>query len=158
MSKIKKITSNQIKLLKKFISIEKKEFNYFDKIGWSEKNIYNYIQKKNNASIAYYEDDELTGFLLGEFIKEEEYFNLEVYIIYVSQGKRREKIGTKLLNHFIFNKKTLNISKIYLEVSAENISAIKFYERNNFVFLNFRHNYYKYNNKLVNAMCYMKKI
>ena len=73
MSKIKKITSNQIKLLKKFISIEKKEFNYFDKIGWSEKNIYNYIQKKNNASIAYYEDDELTGFLLGEFIKEEEY-------------------------------------------------------------------------------------
>ena len=96
--------------------------------------------------------------MLGEFIKEEEYFNLEVYIIYVSQGKRREKIGTKLLNHFIFNKKTLNISKIYLEVSAENISSIKFYERNNFVFLNFRHNYYKYNNKLVNAMCYMKKI
>ena len=95
---------------------------------------------------------------LNEFIKEEKYNNLEIYIIYISMRKRREKIGTKLLNYFISNKKNFNISKIYLEVSEDNVSAIKFYEKNNFVFLNFRHNYYRYNNRNIHAKCFIKKI
>ena len=42
------------------------------------------------------------------------------------------------------------------EVSDKNKEAINFYEKNNFVFLNFRHNYYNYNNETFNARCYQK--
>ena len=158
MNNIRKITTKDKKLLKNFIKYEKEGFDYFFKLGWSEKNILDYLKNNNNASLAYFEGEKIVGFLIGELIKEEKYNNLEIYIIYISIRKRREKIGTKLLNYFISNKKNFNISKIYLEVSEDNVSAIKFYEKNNFVFLNFRHNYYSYNNKLLNALCYMMKI
>ena len=51
-----------------------------------------------------------------------------------------------------------NISKIYIEVSENNHPAIKFYEKNNFVFFKFRHNYYSINNKKLNAMCFSKDL
>ena len=56
------------------------------------------------------------------------------------------------------NKRSLNISKIFLEVSDKNSEAIKFYKKNNFVFFNFRHNYYREKNNMHNAICYLKNI
>ena len=35
---------------------------------------------------------------------------------------------------------------------------LNFYEKNDFVFYKFRHNYYRYNNKNVHAKCFIKKI
>ena len=52
----------------------------------------------------------------------------------------------------------LNFSKIFIEVAEDNVEAINFYQKNNFVFLNFRHNYYRYNDKNIHAKCFIKKI
>ena len=158
MKNIRKITTNDTKILKNFITVEKQGFDYFYQLGWSEKNILSYINNRNNASAGYFENDKLVGVLIGEFVEENKYLNMEIYIIYISSKNRRNKIATKLINYFISNKKSFKLNKLYLEVAADNEQAIKFYERNNFVFLNFRHKYYKYNNKLIDALCYMMKI
>ena len=69
---------------------------------------------------------------------------------------RRKKIATKLLNYIETN--NVNFSKIFIEVAEDNVEAINFYQKNNFVFLNLRHNYYRYNNKNIHAKCFIKKI
>ena len=79
-----------------------------------------------------------------------------MHILFVSKNLRGKQIATKLLNYFEGN--NINFSKIFIEVAEDNVEAISFYQKNNFVFLNFRHNYYKYNDKNIHAKCFIKKI
>jgi len=132
------------------------EFNYFKKIGWNTKNIENQFSKDNNYSLGYYEANKLAGVLIGDIIKTDKDYDLELLVLFVSKDLRRKQIATKLLNYV--EKNNINISKIFIEVAEDNVHAISFYQKNNFVFLNFRHNYYKYNNKNIHAKCFIKKI
>ena len=157
MKTIKKLNRKNFKLLNNFFTLEKDSFREFLKIGWSQENIKNHFEKENNFSIGYLYQNKLFGVLIGEIIPTNESYELEVYIILVSKGLRRKKIGTNLIRYIESNRQLLDISKIYLEVAENNLSAIKFYEKNNFVFSKFRHNYYKYNYKNYNAMCYFKE-
>ena len=140
----------------KFIDDNSNEFNYFKTIGWNLKNIENQFSKNNNYSIGYYEADKLAGVLIGDTIKNDNAYDLELHILFVSKDLRRKKIATKLLNYIETN--NVNFSKIFIEVAEDNVEAINFYQKNNFVFLNFRHNYYRYNNKNIHAKCFIKKI
>ena len=132
------------------------EFNYFKKIGWNTKNIENQFSKDNNYSLGYYEANKLAGVLIGDIIKTDKDYDLELLVLFVSKDLRRKQIATKLLNYV--EKNNINISKIFIEVAEDNVHAISFYQKNNFVFLNFRHNYYKYNDKNIHAKCFIKKI
>ena len=69
---------------------------------------------------------------------------------------RRKGIATNLIDYLEINKNSTNISKVYLEVAENNFEALKFYEKNNFVFSNFRHNYYIDKTINVNAKCFYK--
>jgi len=152
-----KLESKNLGTLYNFLIEEKNTFSEFLNIGWSHENIKNHFEKENNFSIGYLYQNKLFGVLIGEIIPTNESFELEVYIILVSKDLKRKKIGTNLIRYIESNRQLLDISKIYLEVAENNLSAIKFYEKNNFVFSKFRHNYYKYNNKNINAMCYFKE-
>jgi len=152
-----KLKSKNFGTLYNFLIEEKSTFSEFLNIGWSHENIKNHFEKENNFSIGYLYQNKLSGILIGEIIPTNECYELEVYIILVSKGLKRKKIGTNLIRYIESNRQLLDISKIYLEVAENNLSAIKFYEKNNFVFSKFRHNYYKYNNKNINAMCYFKE-
>ena len=132
------------------------EFNYFKKIGWNTKNIENQFSKDNNYSLGYYEINKLVGVLIGDIIKTDKDYDLELLVLFVSKDLRRKQIATKLLNYV--EKNNINISKIFIEVAEDNVHAISFYQKNNFVFLNFRHNYYRYKDKNINAKCFIKKI
>ena len=132
------------------------EFNYFKKIGWNTKNIENQFSKDNNYSLGYYEANKLAGVLIGDIIKTDKDYDLELLVLFVSKDLRRKQIATKLLNYV--EKNNINISKIFIEVAEDNVHAISFYQKNNFVFLKFRHNYYKYNGKNIHAKCFIKKI
>merc|ERR1712196_409712 len=96
----------------------------------------------------------LVGVLIGDTIKNDKEYDLELHILFVSKHQRRKKIATKLLNYIETN--NLNFSKIFIEVAEDNVEAINFYQKNNFVFLNFRHNYYSYNDKNIHAKCFIK--
>ena len=126
----------------------------FTKIA--SKNIESHFSKNNNYSLGYFKDNNLVGVLIGDTIKNDKEYDLELHILFVSKHQRRKKIATKLLNYIETN--NLNFSKIFIEVAEDNVEAINFYQKNNFVFLNFRHNYYRYNDKNIHAKCFIKKI
>ena len=156
MNKISIINKEQLLSIVKFIDNNSHEFNYFKKIGWNIKNIESQFNKDNNYSLGYYEANNLAGFLIGDKIKNEKFYDLELHILFVSKELRRKQIATKLLNYV--ETSNINFSKIFIEVAEDNVEAISFYQKNNFVFLNFRHNYYKYNDKNIHAKCFIKNI
>ena len=156
MNRISFINKEQISSIIKFIYENNDEFNYFKKIGWNIKNIESQFSKNNNYSLGYFVDNNLVGVLIGDSIKNDKEYDLELHILFVSKHQRRKKIATKLLNYIETN--NLNFSKIFIEVDEDNVEALNFYQKNNFVFLNFRHNYYRYNDKNIHAKCFIKNI
>ena len=156
MNRISLINKEHLLSIINFINDNSDEFNYFKNIGWNIKNIESQFSKDNNYSLGYFQDNNLVGVLIGDTIKNDKEYDLELHILFVSKDERRKKIATKLLNYIETN--NLNFSKIFIEVAEDNVDAISFYQKNNFVFLNFRHNYYRYNDKNINAKCFIKKI
>ena len=156
MNRISLINKEHLISIINFINDNSDEFNYFKKIGWNIKNIESQFSKDNNYSLGYYEDNNLVGVLIGDRIKNDKENDLELHILFVLKDERRKKIATKLLNYIETN--NLNFSKIFVEVAEDNVEAINFYKKNNFVFLNFRHNYYRYNDKNIHAKCFIKNI
>ena len=156
MNRISLINKEHLISIINFLNDNSDEFNYFKNIGWNIKNIESQFTKDNNFSLGYFDDNNLVGVLIGDRIKNDKVYDLELHILFVSNDERRKKIATKLLNYIETN--NLNFSKIFIEVAEDNVEAINLYQKNNFVFLNFRHNYYRYNNKNIHAKCFIKKI
>ena len=132
------------------------EYSYFKKIGWNLKNVESQFNKVTNYSLGYFKANNLVGLLIGDAIKNDKYYDLELHILFVSKDQRRKQIATKLLNYVETN--IIKFSQIFIEVAEDNLDAIRFYKKNNFVFLNFRHNYYKYNDRNIHAKCFIKKM
>ena len=156
MSIISLINKEKLSSIIKFMNDNSDEYSYFKKIGWNLKNIESQFNKVNNYSLGYFKANHLVGLLIGDAIKNDKDYDLELHILFVLKEQRRKQIATKLLNYVETNK--IKFSQIFIEVAEDNSDAISFYKKNNFVFLNFRHNYYKYNNKNIHAKCFIKKI
>tara|TARA_B100001057_G_scaffold451550_1_gene494649 strand:- start:2334 stop:2810 length:477 start_codon:yes stop_codon:yes gene_type:complete len=154
----KNLSKNDLGLINLLITNEEKDFSYFKNLGWSKKNIINQLNKNNNFMLGYLIDNKLIGILIGDITENNEDLELEIHLLFVSKKYRRKKIATSLLDHIQLKRKLFNISKIYIEVAENNSKALKFYEKNNFVFFNFRHNYYRYKNDTINAKCFYKII
>ena len=158
MNTIKYLNFYDLPEINLFISKEKNEFSEFVNLGWKNNSIESHFNKNNNFSIGYFYKNKICAILIGEKIDNNLNYDLDVHIMLVAKDKRRNNIGSDMINFIENNKKHTNISKIYLEVSENNSKAIKFYQKNNFVFFKIRHNYYKGNIKKINAICYFKKI
>ena len=156
MNSINLINKEKLFSIIKFIDDNSNEFSYFKKIGWNIQNIESQFSKVNNYSLGYYKANNLIGLLIGDKIKNDKDYDLELHILFVSKDQRRKQIATKLLNYVETN--VIRFSQIFIEVAEDNLDAISFYKKNNFVFLNFRHNYYRYNDKNIHAKCFIKKI
>ena len=158
MKKIKQLNFNDLIFIRSLIDEEQKDFTNFNKLGWNFKNLLSHFKKKYNYSVGYFYNNKLCGILIGEKLINNKDFDLEIHIMFVIKKRRRNKIGSSILNFVQLKKNNSKISKIYLEVAENNFEAIKFYEKNNFVYFNFRHNFYKYNNNMINGKCYYKII
>ena len=156
MNSISQLNKEELTSIIKFINDNSDEYSYFKKIGWNQKNIESQFNKVNKYSLGYFKANNLVGLLIGDTIKNDKDYDLELHILLVSKDQRRKQIATKLLNYVETN--IIKFSKIFIEVAEDNVDAISFYKKNNFVFLNFRHNYYKYNDRNIHAKCFIKKI
>ena len=156
MNSISQINKEGLSSIIKFMNDNSNEYSYFKKIGWNLKNIESQFNKVNSYSLGYFKDNDLVGILIGDAVKNDKDYDLELHILFVSKDQRRKQIATKLLNYVETN--IIKFSQIFIEVAEDNLDAISFYKKNNFVFLNFRHNYYRYNDRNVHAKCFIKKI
>lgn len=62
--------------------------------------------------------------------------------IAVAPAKRKSGIGTSLLDYVVAKLKELGVAKLYLEVSCNNQTAIKFYQKHNLLQTTIRKKYY----------------
>lgn len=110
-----------------------KDFKY------SQEEIDSWLNLENTFLFTLEEENKIYGFSLFMKTDIDSYDLLYIYII---KDKRNQNLATKLLNASINLLKDLKIS-IFLEVSSENISAIKLYEKLEFKKISVRKRYYK---------------
>ena len=119
---------------------------YFDN-KWNIQNIKTMCEIENYSFIIMRTDDEIMGYvILYDTTDSFDLFEIAVKINYTNQG-----LGTKLLEA-LFEK--CADREIFLEVNEINVKALSLYEKNGFVRISVRKNYYK-NNK--NAIIMVKK-
>ena len=109
---------------------------------------FEYIFRTNNPSnrVALVEsDDEIIGFIVGEFQKE----NFHILSFGVNEEHRRKKLGTKLIQFVTDNVKDI-CKNVSLYVHLDNSDAIKFYQKIGFEVETHLKNYY--NGILENAI------
>jgi len=123
----------------KLIEIEKNLFNDPTSIVELE----NYLNE-DSIKIWKLQTTKIIGFVCFYHLKEE----VEILKIGILKSYQRKKYGSLIINEM----KKLKIKKIFLEVSVENLQAIKFYLKNGFEKIGIRKAYYKGNNQRVDAL------
>lgn len=133
---------NNIRLYNKF------DVKYINNIGNSYINNFdklydlNKLLNDNINKIYVYDYEEILGFIHLTVLNNE----IDIINIVVKDTYRNKQIGTKLLKYVlnIYNKHTF-----YLEVSEDNINAIKLYKKFNFKIINKRVKYYEDKDALI---------
>ncbi len=121
--------------------------------GWSKKAFLEWFENNNDPVIfkAVY-DGKTIGFINGSYVCGEG----ELLNIAVDEAFRNRGIASILLMSLEEYLKEKNTEKLFLEVREKNIAAVRFYEKNNFIKIGLRKNYYK--NPVDNGILMMKKI
>ena len=137
MINIKPVKKNE---LSKLIDIEMDVFDYSSSIEDFEKSF-----NENAIKIWKVSTQKIIGFVSFIHVKDE----IEIVQICIIKSFQRKNYGSLIINKI---KKLDNIKKIFLEVSVENSQAIKFYLKNGFKKIGIRKDYYKSNNKRIDAL------
>ena len=109
--------------------------SFFD---WTKTQIEDSLKEENTIFLVEKQKDVL-GFLIAEDLVD----SINILLIATKKENQKKGIGSALLKELEKIAKQKNIQKIWLEVKETNISAIKFYESQNFKLLTRRKKYYK---------------
>ena len=123
----------------KLIEIIKDVYDYYI----LEEDFENYFNK-DKFKIWKISTQKIIGFVCFYHVKDE----IEIIQICINKSYQRKNFGSLIINKI----KNLNIKKIFLEVSVENSQAINFYKKNGFKKIGIRKDYYKANNKKIDAL------
>ena len=106
---------------------------------WSKKQWANEFKKEGIKVFGLLLSNFVVGICVFHVVLDEAQINFFA----VNQKYRKRGFGTYLMNYLIKECKKLKINNLYLEVSHNNITAEKFYDRFNFSTVKIRKNYYK---------------
>ena len=106
---------------------------------WSKKQWSNEFKKEGTIIFGLSLDNFVIGICVLQFVLDEAHINYFV----VSQKYRKRGFGSYFMSYLIKKCKKLNINKLLLEVSQNNLIAEKFYNRFDFYTVGTRKNYYK---------------
>ena len=136
-----------LSLVKPIVSFQKKFVDELNGNIFIEKEII-----RNLNSKYFYSHLCLTNNLVSGFIIAQRVLNIfEIYSLFVAPDSRRLGIAMTLLNDLIKMCKKQRIEKILLEVMEINKAAKNLYLKNDFEIYAERKNYYKKDNKKINA-------
>ncbi len=155
MISIRKLEKKDKKYFGELIRQDALNYKEYSRIGWSAKQIYNQFNKITNLSYGAFDKDLLISFIFGDLINIEKKSEYEILLIYVSTHFRKKGLGTKLIKNI---EKNTNLTKIHLEVSKNNLEGISFYKKMGFKKLYTRKDYFKFQNKRVDAFLMSKII
>ena len=83
--------------------------------------------------------DSFVGYIIAHIVADE----AEILSLAVAPLARRRGVGTALLGHLIAQRKAQNFGTIWLEVAADNLTAIRLYEKAGFIVSGHRPRYYR---------------
>ena len=106
---------------------------------WSKKQWDKELKKDGIKVIGLLLSNLIVGICVFHVILDEAQINFFV----VDQKYRKQGFGSYLMSYLIKQCEKLNINKLFLEVSHNNVPAKKFYSRFNFSTVGIRKNYYK---------------
>lgn len=136
-----------LSLVKPLVSFQKKFVDELNGNIFIEQEII-----RNLNSKYFYSHLCLTNNLVSGFIIAQRVLNIfEIYSLFVAPDSRRVGIAMTLLNDLIKMCKKQRIEKILLEVMEINKAAKNLYLKNDFEIYAERKNYYKKDNKKINA-------
>lgn len=141
---IQKISADQAPLL---ATLHRESFG---PAGWDMKQMEGSLALDTTEGWSASTHQELTGFILCQFTPEA----IEILTFCVKPDRQRQKIGERLLRHAVQESKTRGATKVFLEVAADNVAAIKLYEKAGFKITGKRANYYKRDEKQVDALAF----
>ncbi len=110
-------------------------------IAYSKAELMHYIQRQRAFTIVAEVEDEIAGFVVGEHIRQRGH----VITLDVSDGFRRKGVGTKLMNAAEQRLIERGCSAVFLETAVNNLSAISFYKRHDYLVLKSIPRYYEGN-------------
>ena len=142
-----KFKNLDLSLVKPIVSFQKKFVDELNGNIFIEQEII-----RNLNSKYFYSHLCLTNNLVSGFIIAQRVLNIfEIYSLFVAPDSRRVGIAMTLLNDLIKMCKKQRIEKILLEVMEINKAAKNLYLKNDFEIYAERKNYYKQENKKINA-------
>ena len=106
---------------------------------WSKKQWTNEFKKEGTKIFGLLIANFLIGICVLQFVLDEAHINYFV----INNKYRKQGYGSYFMSYLIKKCKKLNIYKLLLEVSQNNIKAEKFYNRFDFYTVGTRKNYYK---------------
>jgi ribosomal-protein-alanine N-acetyltransferase len=118
--------------------ISELERDLFSEEKWSYFQILREFKNDFSKILVFKEKEEIIGYLIFREIEPE----IEIFKIGVKKKYQRKGVGTKLIQKLIEIAREKNISKIFLEVKASNLSAYNFYKKLGFKEMYRRKNYY----------------
>ena len=110
--------------------------------NWSEKDYDNEIARDDAFALIISTKNRKIGFLIARILEAESESEVEIYNLAISPEQQNQGFGQVLMTDLINRCSKINITKIWLEVRKSNEKAIKFYERNAFVEIGKRKNFY----------------
>tara|TARA_A100001388_G_scaffold78211_1_gene56010 strand:- start:141 stop:581 length:441 start_codon:yes stop_codon:yes gene_type:complete len=106
---------------------------------WSKQQWTNEFNKEGIKVFGVFLSNLLIGICVYHVVLDEAQINYFV----VNQKFREKGFGTHLMNYLIMQCEKLDINKLFLEVSANNFTAEKFYSSFDFSTVGIRKNYYR---------------
>ena len=106
---------------------------------WSKKQWDSELKKKGIKVFGL----SLTNVVIGIYVLEVVLDEAQINYFAVNNKFRNRGFGSQLMRHLIKQCETLNVNKLFLEVSESNTTAENFYSRFDFFTVGIRRNYYK---------------
>ena len=131
MISIKQINEKDIDLC---FELDSKTISLWNKNQWADE-----FKKEGIKIFGILHSNLLIGICVFQVVLDEAQINYFV----VNKKFRERGFGSHLMSYLIKQCKDLNVSKLYLEVSQNNTTAKKFYNRFDFSTVGIRKNYYK---------------
>ena len=106
---------------------------------WQEEQFLSTIKNPSNTNCFLFNQDKLVGYILLSTVLDE----ADLLLIGVAKEEQRKNIGQKLLQEACLELDQKEVKKIFIEVRQSNSKAISFYQKNGFVEIAKRRNYYQ---------------